>query len=208
MWWAVWIGSFWPKIEVLYRPECTKEGTTWKWILSFFKIRNELQTVRAEKVDEKKFDHLSSFHLPSWLLILKLSSAYFADLTKKSKSTKAMHTYASEKYCYALSENGVAYYAMTYCFGDIGVWNQRILLNFCWFSIFFDILIAKSLSRGQWLRTIQTISFSVSVMRTFRRIYVNSFTRLRFLAEVSTILQKMHFFGQFKDHNQGRNHGK
>ena len=26
VWWAVWIGSFWPKIEVFYRPEWTKGG--------------------------------------------------------------------------------------------------------------------------------------------------------------------------------------
>ena len=38
-------------------------------------------------------------------------------------------------------------------------------------------------------------------------IYVNCFNRLRFLAEVSTKLQKMHFFGQFKNHNSGRKHG-
>ena len=46
-------------------------------------------------------------------------------------------------------------------------------------------------------------------MKTFRSIYiyVNCFNRLRFLAEVSTKLQKMHFFGQFKDHNSGRKHG-
>ena len=30
---------------------------------------------------------------------------------------------------------------------------------------------------------------------------------LRFLAEASTKLQKMHFFGQFKEHNPGRKHG-
>ena len=41
VWWALWIGSFWPKIEVFYRPEWTKGGTTWKRILSFFKFRNE-----------------------------------------------------------------------------------------------------------------------------------------------------------------------
>ena len=29
--------------------------------------------------------------------------------------------------------------------------------------------------------------------------------RLRFLAQASTKLQKMHFFGQFKDHNSGKN---
>ena len=44
-------------------------------------------------------------------------------------------------------------------------------------------------------------------MNVFRFIYVNCFNRLRFLAEVSTELQKMHFFGQFKDYNSGRKHG-
>ena len=38
-------------------------------------------------------------------------------------------------------------------------------------------------------------------------IYVNCFNRLRFLAEVSTKLHKMHFFGQFKDRNSERKHG-
>ena len=37
----------------------------------------------------------------------------------------------------------IVYYAMTYFFGDISVRNQTILLNFCWVSIFFDILIAN-----------------------------------------------------------------
>ena len=48
-----------------------------------------------------------------------------------------------EKSCYALSENGIVYYAMTYCFGEISIWKQRILLNFCRISIFYDILIAN-----------------------------------------------------------------
>ena len=37
--------------------------------------------------------------------------------------------------------------------------------------------------------------------------YVNCFNRLRFLADVSTKLQKMHFFGQLNDPNSGREHG-
>ena len=41
-----------------------------------------------------------------------------ADLSKKSKSVKAIHVYASESSPYALSEIGVVYYAMTYCFKD------------------------------------------------------------------------------------------
>ena len=43
--------------------------------------------------------------------------------------------------------------------------------------------------------------------KIFRSIYVNCFNILRFLAEVSTKLQKMHFFGQFKDCNSWRKHG-
>ena len=54
---------------------------------------------------------------------------------------------------------------------------------------------------------INHIIFWKTVIRTLRYIYVNYFNRLRFLAEVSTRLQKMHFFGQFKDHNSGRNNG-
>ena len=41
-------------------------------------------------------------------------------------------------------------------------------------------------------------------MRTFRYIYGNYFNRLRFLADVSTNMQKMHFFGEFKDQNSGK----
>ena len=54
---------------------------------------------------------------------------------------------------------------------------------------------------------INHIIFWKSVMRTLRCIYLNCFNRLRFLAEVSTKLQKMHFFGQFKGHDLGRKHG-
>ena len=131
----------------------------------------------------------------SWVMVLKLSKKghfllYCADLSKK-----AISVYASERSRYALSENGIVYYAMTYCFGDISVWSRRILLNFCWVSIFFDILIAN-ISWTVAQTPINHIIFWKSVMRTFRCIYVNCFNRLRFLAEVSTKLQKMHFFGQ------------
>ena len=44
-------------------------------------------------------------------------------------------------------------------------------------------------------------------MRTFRCIYTSCFNKLRFLAENSTKLQKLNFFGQFKDHNLARKHG-
>ena len=63
---------------------------------------------------------------PSRVLVLKLSNKvhflqFCAELSKKSKSIKAIYIYASERSRYALSENGIVYYAMTYCFGDIRV---------------------------------------------------------------------------------------
>ena len=37
----------------------------------------------------------------------------------------------SESSRYALSENSILYYAMTYCLGDIRVSSRRFLLNVC-----------------------------------------------------------------------------
>ena len=48
----------------------------------------------------------------------------------------------------------------------------------------------------------------LSVMRTFRWVYVNCLNRLRFLAETGTKFKKMHLFEQFTDHNSGRKHEK
>ena len=154
-----------------------------KWIL---------QTVRSEKVDEKNGVICLVSMFPSWVMVLKLSKKvhflqFCADLSKKSKSIKAIYIYASERSRYALSENGIVYYAMTYCFGDISIWNWRILLNFCWVSIFFDILITN-ISWTVARTLINHTIFWKSVMRTFRCIYVNYFSKLRFLAEVNTKL--------------------
>ena len=154
-----------------------------KWIL---------QTVRSEKVYEKNgvICLVSMFH--SWVKVLKFSKkVYFlqfcTDLNKKSRSIKAIYIYACGRSRYALSENSIVYHAMTYRFGDISIWNWRILLKFCWVSIFFDILIANI----SWTVAQTPKNHSIfwkSVMRTFRCIYVNCFNRLRFLAEVSTKL--------------------
>ena len=116
------------------------------------------------------------------------------------------YIYVSGRFCYALSENGVVYYATTYCLGDTSIWNWKNLLNFCWLSIFFDILIAYISWMVARTPTNHTI-FWKSVMRTSICIYVSCFNRLRFLAAVSTKLQKIHFFEQFMNHNSGRKHG-
>ena len=132
-----------------------------------------IQTVRAEKIDEKNGVICPVSMFPSWDMVLKLSKTvnflqFCPDLSKKYKFIKAIYMHASERSRYALSETlRIFYYAMTYCFGDIRVWSWIILLNFCWVSIFFDVLIANI----SW-RVVQTpinhIIFWKSVMRTFR----------------------------------------
>ena len=80
------------------------------------------------------------------------------------------------------------------------------MLNFCWVSTFFDILffnVSWTVARTP----IKNIVFWKSMMRSFRWIEKSCFDRLRFLAEFSTNLQKMHYFGQFKDHNSRRKKG-
>ena len=153
-----------------------------------------LDTVRVEKVYEKNeviclvsiwkldkwlhFLHILyiislpfSYTFPSWVMVLKLSKKvhflqFYADLCKKSKSIKAIYIYASERSRYAFSVNGIVYYARKYCFGDIRVWSQRILLHFCWFNIFFEILIID-ISWTVAQTPINHIIFWKSVMRSF-----------------------------------------
>ena len=81
----------------------------------------------------------------------------------------------------------VLFIVLTYFFGDTSVWSRKILLNLCWVSIFFDILIVNI----SWTVAQTPINFSIfwkSVMRTFRCIYVSCFQRFTFLAEGGTKL--------------------
>ena len=136
VWWAVWIGSFWPKNWDILQTRLDQKGDHMKMNFEFFQIQKWiLQTVRSEKVDEKNGVICLVSMFPSWVMVLKLSKKmhflqFCAELSKKSKSSKAIYIYASERSLYALSENGIVYYTMTYCFGDISAWNRRILLNF------------------------------------------------------------------------------
>ena len=157
--------------------------------LEYFQIQKWiLQTVRSEKVDEKNGVICLVSMFPSWVMVFKYSKKvrflqFCADLSKKFRP-KAIYICASERSHYALLENGIVYYAMCYCFEDINIWNWRILLNFCWISIFFDISKASI----SWTVAQTPINYTIfwkSVMRTFRCIYINCFNRLGFLAEVS-----------------------
>ena len=56
------------------------------------------------------------FMFPSWVMVVKLFKKvhflqFCADLNKKSKSIKAIYIDVSERSCFALSENGIVYYA-------------------------------------------------------------------------------------------------
>ena len=55
---------------------------------------------------------------------------FCAGVSEKSKSTKAIYIYASERSRYTFSENGIVYYAMTYCFGDISLKFEKLVFSF------------------------------------------------------------------------------
>ena len=86
--------------------------------------------------------------------------------------------------------------------------HNYMFLNFCWISTF--LIFYSSISCELYLRPcpMRRTIFWKSMMRSFRWIWMNCFNRLRFLTEVSTNLQKMHFFWQFKDHISERKKGK
>ena len=146
------------------------ENEIWVFLNSETNITN-----RSEKEDEKNGVICLVSMFPFWLMVLKLSKkCIFCNfvLTSGRNLIQAIYIYASERSRYTLSENGIVYYAMTYCFEDISVWSRIILLNFCWLSIFLDILIANiSLTVAR-----TPINYTIiwkSVMRTFICIYIN-----------------------------------
>ena len=81
----------------------------------YFQIQNwMLQTVRVEKVDEKNGVICLVSMFPSWVIVRKLSKKVHylqlcADLSKKSKSIKAIYTYLSESSLSTLSESSMIY---------------------------------------------------------------------------------------------------
>ena len=80
-----------------------QRGDHMKMNFEYFQIQKWiLQTVRSEKVDEKNGVICLVSMFPSWVMVLKLSKKvhflqFCADLSKKSKSIKAIYIYASER---------------------------------------------------------------------------------------------------------------
>ena len=48
---------------------------------------------------------------------------FFADISKISKTVKAIYVYASESSRFAFLENGVGYYALIYSLENVSVWR-------------------------------------------------------------------------------------
>ena len=72
-------------------------------------------TNRLEKIDKKNGVICLVSMFPFWVMVFKLSEKCIcADLSKKSKSIKAIYVYASERSRYALSEIDVANYTMNF----------------------------------------------------------------------------------------------
>ena len=93
---------------------------------------------------------------------------------------------------------------MTYCFGDISIWNWRILLSFCWVSIFFDI----SIGYMSWTVARTPINHTIfwkSVMRTFRCIYIIALTHLGFLLRSAQNCKRCTFLDNSQTINQEEN---
>ena len=51
---------------------------------------------------------------------------FYADVSNKSKAVIAVYVYSFESSRFALLENGISYYTMTYNLEDITPWTQDI----------------------------------------------------------------------------------
>ena len=72
VWWVVRIGSFFPKLRYFTRMDQRRDHV--KVNFDYFQIQKwMLQTVRAEKVEEKNGVICLVFMFPSWAMVCKLS---------------------------------------------------------------------------------------------------------------------------------------
>ena len=98
-----------------------------KMNFDYFRVQKWiLQTVRTEKVDEKNGVICLVSIFSSWVMVLKFSKKmhvlqFCDDLSKKSKSVKAIYKYAS----YTLSKNGMVYRGLSHRSWDISDWDIK-----------------------------------------------------------------------------------
>ena len=110
-----------------------------------------LQTVRLVKVDETTGVICLVFMFPSWVMVLKLSKkVYFCDFVLTPAENLSLLEQSTYMHI-CLWKVSLCTFRKWYCllcydlrFGDIRVWSEIILLNFCWISIFFYIYLMSS----------------------------------------------------------------
>ena len=106
------------------------------------------QTVRFEKVDEKTSVIFLVFMFPFWVMVLrwpkKVHFLQFELISARNLNLLKQVTYMHLKGLVSLFQKMVLFIMLWLIALEILVFcSQRILLNFCWVSIFFDILIAN-----------------------------------------------------------------
>ena len=182
--------------EVFYRPEWTKG--------EYFQIQKWMvQTITAEKVDEKNGVICLVTMFPSWIMSLNFIKK-FKELSKKSKSVKATYVYAPKGLVLYFQKMAIVYSAMTYCCGDIRVGSQIVLLNFYWLGILFDILI-ENISWTAAQTPINHIISWKSVVRTLRCNIKISLTDLGFLPNSAQTCKECTFLHNLRATTQEEN---
>ena len=168
-----------------------------------------LQTVRAQKVDEKNWViSLVSMFL-SWVMVLKFyKEVIFCNFVLTSAGNLTLLKQFTYMHLTVLS---TLFRKMTWW-----VWTTvheilaiKISKNMQTQQKSNKFLRLQTLIPSETVRQsmINNTIFWKCVTGPFRCIYVNCFNRLKFLTEVSTKLPKNALFGQFKDHNSGSEHG-
>ena len=120
-----WSHSFHLQNSGILQTRMDQRGDPMKTNFDIFQIQKWIsQTVRAQKVDEKNGVICLVSFFPSWVMVLKLPKiVHFlqicADLSKKSKSTKAIYLYPSERPHHALSKNIMFYKSLSNSSRDI-----------------------------------------------------------------------------------------
>ena len=199
-------------MKIFYRSEWIKgwRGPHEKFF-EYFQIQKwMLQRIKAKNIDEENGIICLVPCVTSWVMVLKLSRKvhfwqFCADLNKKSKSLKAIYVYASKSFRYALSEMVLFIMLWLLSWRYWGLKSKdfvKFLLNkyLLWY---FNANISWKVAQTP----INHAIFWKSIMRTFRCIYGNCFNRLRFLAKVSTKLQKCTFLDNLRTITQKGNMG-
>ena len=168
MWWAVWIGSFWQKLKY-FTTRMDQRGNHMNMNFEHFQIEYYKQIGKSRW--KNGVIYLVSI-LPSWVMVPELSkTCFFCNFvltSARNLSRLKQFTYSDLKGLVTNFQKLVLFIMLRLNVSEVWMFEvEEFLRNFCWFSIFFDILIANI----SWTVAQTPINHSIfwkSVMRTFR----------------------------------------